>query len=436
MYIDQATPAELEKALVGFEQQHQHFIEQGTQLDLTRGKPSTAQLDLSNSLNTILAADDTHDEAGNDLRNYGVLNGLPAAKTLFGAVMGVAESDHPNRVFVGGNSSLSLMHYSLWFAYHLGIKAADLSWREQANRSGSPIKMICPCPGYDRHFSLCTQLGIEMIPVALTGGGPDMDQVEALVKADASIKGIWCVPRFSNPTGEVYNDQTVARIAALGKLAGDNFLVLWDNAYAVHSIQNNAPVMANIDQQAKALGTLDNIIQFGSTSKITFAGAGIGFMASSEENIKGFSRHFSMASIGSDKINQMRHVRFLKNPDVLSQHMAKHAEIIAPKFAAVANSLSANIGDSGMGEWSDPEGGYFVSFNTRPGLAKIVVGLAAEAGVKLTPAGATYPGGIDPVDANIRIAPTYPELADIENAMAVFVNCVQLASVRQKLASL
>ena len=433
MHIDQATPAELQTALAELEQQHKHFIDQNVQLDLTRGKPSTAQLDLSNPLNNILG-DSTHDDTGTDLRNYGVLDGIAAAKKLFGSILGVSDSDSSSRVFVGGNSSLSLMHYSLWFSYHLGLQANATSWRDEEQASGSKTKILCPSPGYDRHFSLCAQLGIEMIPVALTGNGPDMDQVEALVKADASIKGIWCVPRFSNPTGEVYNDETVSRLAALGQIAGDNFLVLWDNAYAVHSLSDSAPVLANIDEKAKAIGTLDSVLQFGSTSKISFAGAGIGYIASSAANIKGFTQHFGMASIGSDKLNQLRHVRFLKDSAGIAAHMAQHAEIIAPKFAAVAESLENNIANTGMGEWSNPEGGYFVSFNTKPGLAKAVVALAAEAGVKLTPAGATFPNGNDPLNNNIRIAPSYPELADVEGAMAVFVNCVKLATVKQKLA--
>lgn len=432
MHIDQATDAELKNALAELETQHQHYIDQQMQLDITRGKPSAQQLDLSNALINILG-DSTDDDEGTDLRNYGVLAGIPAAKKLFGSILGIAEGDSASRVFVGGNSSLSLMHYGLWFAYFVGLKPGDTPWQAQAAASGQNIKMLCPCPGYDRHFSLCKELGIEMIPVRLTGHGPDMDQVEALVKADPLIKGIWCVPRFSNPTGEVYDQETVARIAALGNIAGDNFLVFWDNAYAVHSISVDAPVLANIDEHAGALGTLDSIVQFGSTSKITFAGAGIGYMASSEANIAGFTKHFGMASIGSDKLNQLRHVKFLQDEQHIKAHMANHAAIIASKFAAVARSLASNLKDTGMGEWSDPQGGYFVSFNTRPGLAKKVVALAAEAGVKLTPAGATFPNGEDPEDKNIRIAPTYPTLEDVENAMAVLVNCVKLASVRQKL---
>ncbi len=438
MHIDQATSAELESMLERLEQQHQQFISQQMKLDITRGKPSSAQLDLSNALNTIVG-DDYCDEDGTDLRNYGGLTGIPGARKLFGGILGLNESDAASRVFVGGNSSLSLMHYSLWFANFIGIRAEDTAWQAQAQaadsaKTDSAIKVLCPCPGYDRHFSVCAELGIEMIPVRLTGHGPDMDQVEALIKSDPNIKGIWCVPRFSNPTGEVYDDATVERLAALGNIAGDNFYVLWDNAYAVHGIDTDAPALASIDHYASQHGTLDSVIQFGSTSKVTFAGAGIGYMASSESNIAGFTKHFGMASIGSDKLNQLRHLRFLQDSDNLASHMRQHAAIIAPKFAAVANSLANHIKDTGMGEWSDPQGGYFVSFNTRPGLAKTVVALAAEAGLKLTPAGATFPHGNDPDDSNIRIAPTYPTLEDVEAAMEVFVNCVKLASVRQKLA--
>ncbi len=434
MHIDQASTAELNDRLIKLEQQHQAFIAQQLKLDLTRGKPSTAQLDLANGLLDSVNPGNINEGQTVDPRNYGVVDGLPEAKHLFGAILSVTEADIQQRVFVGGNSSLTLMHYAVWFAYQFGIKTNDQAWASEL-ADGEPIKMLCPCPGYDRHFSLCKQFGIEMIPVSMTGEGPDMDQVETLVKADKSIKGIWCVPRFANPTGEVYSDDAVSRLAGLGNIAGDNFLVLWDNAYAVHSLSKHAKPLASIDAAAKAQGTLDNVVQFGSSSKITFAGAGIGYLSSSEANVAGFTRHFGMATIGSDKINQLRHVRFLKDLNGVNQHMAKHAAIIKPKFVAVAASLATQIKGTGMGQWSDPEGGYFVSFNTLPGLAKAVVGLAAEAGVKLTPAGATFPNGNDPQDCNIRLAPTFPELEDVETAMAVFVNCVQIASIKQKLAT-
>lgn len=425
MHIDEASNAELRQMLEQLEKQQQVYIDQHLHLDITRGKPSTAQLQLSDALDGILDGD-YRDDNGTDLRNYGGLDGIPAAKQLFADMLG----SKPENMFIGGNSSLSLMHYTLWFAYHLGLRDSDVAWKEQS----TVVKFLCPCPGYDRHFKLCQELGIEMEVVPLTGQGPDMDIVEEKVKNDPGIKGIWCVPRFSNPTGEVYSEETVKRLANLGNIAGDNFLVMWDNAYVVHALGKNSPELANISDIAQSLGTENSIIQFGSTSKITFAGAGIGFMAASESILNGFVKHFGMASIGADKLNQMRHVKFLKDANTIDAHMQKHADIISPKFQAVDAILEQDLAGSGMGEWNKPQGGYFVSFNTRPGLAKAVVALAAEAGVKLTPAGATYPLGKDPQDSNIRIAPTFPELDELEQAMRVLTHCVKLASIRQKLA--
>lgn len=430
MHIDTAAQSDLEQALRDCEQRHTDFLEQNLSLDITRGKPAAAQLDLSNSLLDAIPASSV--VSGVDLRNYGVLDGLPAAKTLFGSFLGIAEQDAQRSVFVGGNSSLTLMHYSIWFSYHLGLINPAQSWRAEAEQTGKPTKILCPAPGYDRHFSICAELGIEMITVDLTGYGPDMDQVERLVAADDSIKGIWCVPRFSNPTGDVYDADTVARLAELPNKAGNNFTVLWDNAYALHALHDDAADIENIAALARAAGTESHIIQFGSTSKITFASAGIGFMASSEQTIARFTHHFSMASIGSDKLNQLRHIEFLKDLPTTLAHMQKHAAIIRPKFEAVKQAL-AKLNGTGMGDWNDPDGGYFISFNTRDGLASVIVDLAAEAGLKLTPAGATFPLGKDPKNRNIRIAPTLPALAEVSSAMEVFVNCVKLASLRDKL---
>ena len=424
-----ASSESLNSAYEQLHAQHQRFIADGLSLDLTRGKPSSKQLDLSNAL--LANSPEDFLDAVIDLRNYGVLDGLPKAKQLFGTLLGVDAETAEQRVFVGGNSSLSLMHYTLWFAHHLGLHAEQQAWRKAGDESGENIKMLCPCPGYDRHFSVCEQLGVEMIPVPLTGAGPDMDIVETLVKADPNIKGIWCVPRFSNPTGEVYSAATVARLAELPKYASKNFYVLWDNAYALHAFTDQAPSLASIEHAAEAAGTLDQIIQFGSTSKMTFAGAGISYMASSEQTIAAFCKHFAMASIGSDKLNQQRHINFLSDLASTKNHMALHAEIMAPKFEAVAKALHDHFDGSDVGVWSNPQGGYFVSFDTRPGLAKKVVALAAEAGVKLTPAGATFPNGYDPEDKNIRLAPSFPEIGEVNKAMQVFVNCVKLASVEQ-----
>ena len=337
----------------------------------------------------------------------------------------------PEEVMIGGNGSLALMYFSVQTAMHQGVSDADSAWAKQ----GQTVKFLAPVPGYDRHFSVCEHLGVELIPVAMDNNGPDMDQVEQLVKADSSIKGIWCVPRFSNPTGIVYSDAVVQRIARLEKIAGPNFRVFWDNAYAVHVLKNNAPELPNIMDYCRQQGTEDSVYIFGSTSKVTFAGAGVAFMASSPANLAILKKHLSFTSIGPDKVNQLRHVAFLKDSATLSKHMSRHAAIMQPRFDAVLASLRSELGDTDMGSWTEPEGGYFISFDARPGLAREIISLAAAAGVKLTPAGATFPYGNDPEDKNIRLAPTYPTVGEIEQAMEVFVTCVKLASVRQALAN-
>lgn len=425
MYLDRASQAELQSLLSELEGQYATLKASKLSLDLTRGKPNSAQLDLSDALDGILkgnfkAIDST------DARNYGGLDGLPEAKALFAQMLGVS----PAETLIGGNASLTLMYQTLAFAHQFGVRGKGTAW----NQSGD-IKFLCPVPGYDRHFAICEELGIQMIPVAMNNDGPVMDEVEALVKADKNIKGIWCVPRFSNPSGIVYSKNTVDRIATLAKIAGDNFRVMWDNAYAIHTLHDGAPELANIMEIAKANGTQDSILLFGSTSKITYAGAGLAFMGASEENLKHFKKHLGVATIGPDKINQLRHVKFFGNYDGIISHMRKHAELLKPRFDAVIEHLNKGFANSDFGDWTVPEGGYFVSFDTRNGLAKDVVKLADEAGVKLTPAGATFPYGKDPQNRNIRIAPSFPTLADINKAMEVFVVCVKLASVRQKLGT-
>jgi len=433
-------PANRAQLLEQCESRHQHFVSENLKLDITRGKPSPEQLDLSSALLFALDTDEASGNnagalAGTDYRNYGIVDGIPEAKKLFGSLLNIPENDRSDCVFVGGNSSLSLMHYTLMFANFFGLQAGGESWQAEAQRTNQPTKILCPSPGYDRHFALCEELGIEMITVPLTGQGPDMDQVEAMVKADPSIKGIWCVPRFSNPTGEIYSDETVRRLAELGNIAGSNFYVLWDNAYAIHALHEGAADIADIHSLAGNAANGDNVIQFGSTSKVTMAGAGIGYLASSAANVKGFKQRFAKASIGSDKLNQLRHIIFLEDRKNALDHMKKHAEILKPKFDLVETILRKHFSDNEMGEWSSVEGGYFISFNVRPGLAKAIVALAAEAGVKLTPAGATFPLGVDPEDRNIRIAPSYPGIAELEKAMEVLVNCVKLASYRQAAGS-
>ncbi|MFA7553692.1 MAG: aminotransferase class I/II-fold pyridoxal phosphate-dependent enzyme [Spongiibacteraceae bacterium] len=424
MHLNQATPAQLREWEEALHNQYQAVAKAGLNLDLTRGKPNGEQLALSDALDGILAGKYI-DRDGTDLRNYGGLDGIPEAKELFAPIAGVK----PEEVMIGGNSSLTLMYFAAQAALLHGVSDSSSAWQNE----GRTIKFLAPVPGYDRHFTVCQHLGIELIPVAMDENGPDMDQVEQLLQADSAIKGMWCVPRFSNPSGIVYSDAVVKRIANLGNIAGDNFRVFWDNAYAVHTLNPDAPMLANIMDYCREAGTADSVLIFGSTSKITFAGAGVAFIAGSVANLEVLKKHFSFSSIGPDKINQLRHVAFLKNQETISEHMAKHAAIMKPRFDAVLNLLKSELGDAGMGTWNEPEGGYFISFDALPGLAKKIVELAAAVGVKLTPAGATFPYGKDPQDCNIRLSPTYPSVEDVKKTAEVFVLCVKLASVRQAL---
>lgn len=425
MYVDQASDQELKAQLAQLESQYAAFQAAKLNLDLTRGKPNAAQLDLSNALDGILEGF-YKAEGGDDCRNYGGLDGIAEAKALFSQMLGVK----PAETLIGGNASLTLMFQAMTFAHLFGVRGAGSAWSREGD-----IKFLCPVPGYDRHFGICEELGIQMIPVAMDEHGPVMDEVEALVKADPCIKGIWCVPRFSNPSGIVYSDAVVERIAQLGNIAGSNFRIMWDNAYSVHALHRDAPELANLMDAARKFGTEDSVLIFGSTSKITFAGAGLAFMGASEENLKHFKKHLGMCTIGPDKVNQLRHVKFFGDFDGLMAHMDRHAELLKPRFEIVLEQLASGFSNSDLGSWTVPEGGYFVSFDSRPGLAKEIVKLASDAGVKLTPAGATFPYGKDPEDKNIRLAPSFPSLADISKTMEVFVVCVKLASVRQKLAA-
>ena len=395
----------------------------GLKLDLTRGKPSTAQVTLADGLDGVLAGDFLLPD-GTDTRNYGGLEGIMPARELGGEILGVA----PELVLAGDNSSLTLMYHYLLHAYFYGVRGPDSAWRHEENP-----KFIALVPGYDRHFGICEDLGIQMINVGFTDKGPDMDRVEALVRDDPSIKGMWCVPKYSNPTGHTYSDAVVARIAALGTVAGPHFRIIWDNAYAVHDLDDTPPRLINLMDLARQQGTEDTVVMVASTSKITFAGAGVAFLASSAENLKAFKKHLGVFSIGPDKVNQLRHVRFLQGYQGLRAHMRRHAELVRPKFELVDKHLEEALGGTGMGAWTRPRGGYFVSFDAHPGLAREIIRLAGEAGVKLTPAGATFPYGKDPEDCNIRLAPTYPSLEELDQAMGVFTLCVKLATARQRL---
>jgi DNA-binding transcriptional MocR family regulator len=423
LQLDSASPAQLREWEQQLSAEYDAIRAKKLNLDLTRGKPSAEQLALSDALDGILkgnyiAAD------GTDTRNYGGLDGLPEAKELGAQIMGVSAAD----ILVGGSSSLTLMFQVMQTAYHFGLKDAASAWKNE-----SDVKVLCPVPGYDRHFTVCEQLGIKMITVPMTATGPDMDKVESLIKQDKSIKGLWCVPKYSNPTGVVYSNQTVERIAKLGLIASGNFRVFWDNAYAVHNLIPNAPALANVLELCRNHGTEDSVIQFASTSKITHAGSGVAFVAASKTNLAGFKKFLSSCTIGPDKVNQIRHARFLPSKAALMSHMEKHAALLNPRFAAVLTALSRAFDGTDLGAWEKPVGGYFVSFDTRKDCAKETVRLAAEAGVKLTPAGATFPYSKDPEDRNIRIAPSVPTVPEVVGAMEVFVTCVKLASVRQQL---
>ena len=391
-------------------------------LDLTRGKPAAEQLDLADELDGVLGRDYVAAD-GTDVRNYGMLRGLPEARALGARLLDVA----PDEVIAGGNASLTLMFFVLDAAMNAGLTGAP--WR-----NGASVKCLCPAPGYDRHFALADALGMELVSVAMTDEGPDMDAVEDLVAGDPDVRCIWCVPKYSNPTGCIYSENTVRRLAELpGRHAangGQPFLVLWDNAYAVHDLAFPPPKLTPILPLAKAAGTEDSIALFGSTSKITFAGAGISFVGGSTNFLDAVEKRLSILMVGPDKVNQLRHARFLGG-DRLEAHMRAHAEIVEPKFEAVHRGLERGLGGTGLATWTDPKGGYFVSLDTEPGLAKAVVALAGELGVALTPAGATFPHGHDPEDRNIRIAPTLATLEEVEAGIDILALCVKLAAARK-----
>ncbi len=398
-------------------QRYHEFQRRKITLDMTRGKPCPQQLELSEGLLDCLSRKDVKAMDGSDCRNYGGLDGLPEAKALFAEYMGVA----PDEILIGGNSSLSLMHDAMTWAWAFGTASGTAPWSRQA-----PVKFLCPSPGYDRHFSICEHLGIEMLPVPLRGDGPDMDAVETLAAADAGIKGIWCVPKYSNPTGEVYADEVVERLARMPTPAAD-FRIFWDNAYAYHHLGDGPARLADILQACRKAGNPDRVFLFGSTSKISFAGSGLAFMAGSTATLSWAKRHLGFQTIGPDKVNQLRHMVFFKNMAGIENHMQRHAAILKPKFDAVQEVLGRELAGRGIVERTRPTGGYFISINTPDGCARRSVQLAAEAGVKLTPAGSTYPHQKDPCDRNIRIAPSFPSAADIRSAMEVLAVSLELA---------
>ena len=418
---------ELNEELVKLKAEYKKYQEMSLSLNMARGKPCIEQLDLSMGLMDALNSEaDLSCEDGTDCRNYGVLTGIDEAKVLIGAMM----ENKPENIIIYGNSSLNVMYDTVSRAYTHGIMD-NTPWCKL-----DKIKFLCPVPGYDRHFAITEYFGIEMINVDMTPEGPDMDQVEALVSSDEAIKGIWCVPKYSNPQGYSYSDETVRRFARLRPAAKD-FRIFWDNAYGIHHLyDDDQDYLIEILAECKKAGNPDMVYKFASTSKITFPGSGIAALATSLNNLDDITAQLTNQTIGHDKVNQLRHVRFFKDIEGMKAHMRKHADIIRPKFEAVLEILDRDLTPCGIGEWTKPKGGYFISFDAPEGCAKDIVDKAKKAGVTMTGAGATYPYKKDPHDSNIRIAPTYPSLSDLRTAMDIFTVCVRLSAVSKLLATM
>ena len=416
------TAEELKGTYTAVLEQFEDCKAQNLKLDMSRGKPAKNQLDCMMGMLSCVGEDDPWLDGNLDVRNYGELAGIPSARAFWAEILGCK----PEQVFVGGNSSLNLMFDVISRAYSHGLKNSPRPWnREEC------VKFLCPSPGYDRHFRVTEFFGAELVTVPMTANGPDMDVVEELVK-DPCVKGIWCVPKYSNPDGIIYSQETVDRFAAL-KPATPDFAIMWDNAYCIHEFDGDYVEFPDIISACEKAGNADMVYEFASTSKVTFPGAGISCVAMSEENLKYFMKLFAVQIISYDKMNQHRHVRFLKNKAHTLEVMKKHAAIMKPKFDMVIDTLEKEIRPLGFANWNNPKGGYFVSFNTMPQTAKRALELCKEAGVVMTPAGATFPYGKDPQDSNIRIAPSLPPVAELEQAMSVFCTCIKLAALEKLL---
>lgn len=400
--------------------QYEGFKEKGLKLDMSRGKPCEEQLDLSNEILSVVSnKKDCFSKSGFDCRNYGLPDGLAEMKEIFAQLMQVKPQD----VFVGGNSSLNMMYNTIAEFYSLG-KDGNTPWCKQNN-----VKFLCPAPGYDRHFGVTEHFGIEMVIVPMTETGPDMDMVESLVSKDDSIKGLWCVPKYSNPTGITFSDETVRRFANL-KPAAKDFVLMWDNAYCVHDVTDTPDVLLSIMDECKKAGTEDMLITFASTSKITFAGGGVAALAASEKTLSQLKGSYSMQTIGFDKLNMLRHIKFFTDAAGIKNHMQKHKALLQPRFEVVLSYLK-ELEELEIAKYTKPNGGYFVSVDVPKNCAKRVVELCKNAGVVLTGAGATFPYGKDPYDKNIRIAPTYPPVEELRSAMELFCLCVKLAALEK-----
>jgi aspartate/methionine/tyrosine aminotransferase len=419
----QMEAAELERTIASLKEEVAAVKARGLALDMARGKPSPAQVDISRPLLSILDAEaDLHD--GNvDCANYGCFEGIPSARKLAAEFLGCPAE----QTLVLGSSSLLIEHDIAGMFWRCGTCGNEPWANYSAAHDGEPVKFLCPAPGYDRHFGITADLGIQNVPVAMTETGLDMDEVERLVASDASIKGIWCVPKYSNPTGVTFSEETVRRLATMPTAAPD-FRIMWDNAYCVHDLYDEGDELANIFEIAREAGTEDRVVAFASTSKITFPGAGIGFVGASPAVIAEFATRLKAGLISADKINQLRHVRYMPTLADVREHMKKHAEFLRPRFEVVEQKLTEGLGETGCATWTHPRGGYFVSFDGPEGSAKRVAALCAEMGVKLTPAGATWPYGEDPHDTNIRIAPSYPTVEELSAALDVLVLAVKLVS--------
>ena len=394
----------------------------GLKLDMSRGKPGKAQLDLVSDILTVLTDPADCIVDGTDVRNYGILAGLPAAKALFADVLGCK----PEECFIGGTASLTLMYDTIAKAYTHGLLHSEKPWCKL-----DKVKFLCPAPGYDRHFKITESFGFELITVEMTPDGPDMDQVEELVK-DPEVKGIWCVPKYSNPDGIIYSEETIRRFAHL-KPAAPDFVLMWDNAYCVHEFEGDYVPFPDIISLCREAGNPDMVFEYASTSKITFPGAGISVMAASEANQKYMQKLLGVQMISYDKVNQLRHVKYLKNKEGTIAVMKKHAGVLGPKFKMVLDTLEREIAPLGIAEWQKPKGGYFVSVNTMDGIAKRTLALCKEAGVVMTSAGATFPYGKDPRDRNIRVAPSLPPVSELEQAMEVFCVSMKIAALEKLL---
>lgn len=422
--INRMSRDELQRELLSLNERYEEFIGRKLKLNIERGRPGADQLELSMKMLEYPACGGScKAEDGTDCRNYGLADGIPEAKTLFSQMLGVSAKE----IIIGGNSSLSMMYDSLARAMMFGIVDGNGPWSKLPK-----LKFLCPCPGYDRHFAITELFGFEMIPIDMKEDGPDMDAVERLAAEDDAVKGIWCTPKYSNPDGITYSDEVVERFAAMKTKAPD-FRIFWDNAYAVHHLTETPDRLKNIMDACKAAGNPNRVLIFGSTSKITFSGAGVAMMGASEANIAQAKKQLTIRTIGPDKLNQLRHVRFLKDMQGIEEHMKKQAELLRPKFDMVLGKLKEELGGKGIAWWNKPRGGYFISLNLLPGCAAATYKLLTGAGVAMTPAGATFPYGKDPQDRNLRIAPTLPPLEELKTATELLCTCVRIVSIKKVL---